>query len=166
MNASDPDTALLRLVHGGAVAQSVAVAARLGLADLLAEGPREAAALAAATGTHESSLRRLLRALAALDVVAECEDWRFALGPLGRPLRAGAPGSSFMGTGAAAGAQRNEDEGEHTSKVQPYFSPAGNDDLTGALGEASPDIIGATNTEDVIDGYDPNGFQSPGSTTF
>ncbi len=89
----DPGTALLRLVNGAAAARAAAVAARLGLADLLAEGPRDAEALAAATGTHAPSLRRLLRALAALGIAAEEADGRFALGPLGGPLRAGATGS-------------------------------------------------------------------------
>lgn len=86
MQTPDPGAALLRLVNGAA-------AARLGLADLLAEGPRDAETLAAATGTHAPSLRRLLRALAALGIAAEEADGRFALGPLGGPLRAGATGS-------------------------------------------------------------------------
>ena len=89
----DPGAVLLRLVNGAAAAQVVAVAVRLGLADLLAEGSRETEALAAATGTHAPSLWRLLRALAALGVAVEEADGRFALGPLGGPLRSGVPGS-------------------------------------------------------------------------
>ncbi len=93
MQTPDPGATLLRLANGAAAAQVAAVAARLGLADLLAEGPRDAETLAAATGTHAPSLRRLLRALAALGIAAEEADGRFALGPLGGPLRAGATGS-------------------------------------------------------------------------
>lgn len=93
MAPSDPADALLRMVNGGAVAQVVAVAARLGLPDLLAAGPRAMADLAAATGTHAPSLRRLLRALAALGIAVEETDGRFGLGPLGAPLREGAPES-------------------------------------------------------------------------
>jgi hypothetical protein len=93
MDAPDPATALLRLATGHEAAQTVIVAARLGLADLLADGPRDAAGLAAATGAHASSLHRLLRALAALDVVREQADGRFGLGPLGAPLRDGVAGS-------------------------------------------------------------------------
>ncbi len=93
MQAPDPGAALLRLANGAAAAQAVAVAARLGLADLLAEGPRRAEDLAAAAGAHAPSLRRRLRALAALGVAAEEVDGRFGLGPLGGPLRSGVPGS-------------------------------------------------------------------------
>lgn len=93
MDAPDPATALLRLATGHEAAQAVIVAARLGLADLLADGPRDAAELAAAADAHAPSLHRLLRALAALGVVAEQPDGRFALGPLGAPLRDGVPGS-------------------------------------------------------------------------
>src|SRR5262245_7834324 len=42
-------------------ARAVYAAARLGLADLLADGPRTAGELAASTGTHDRSLYRLLR---------------------------------------------------------------------------------------------------------
>ena len=93
MAGQDDGAALLRLVNGAATAQAVAVAARLGLADLLAKGPCDAAALAAATGTHAPSLHRLLRMLVALGIAAEAPDDRFALGPLGERLRAGVPGS-------------------------------------------------------------------------
>lgn len=93
METAEPGAVLLRLVNGAAAAQVVGVAARLGLADLLAEGPRDAETLAAATGTHAPSLWRLLRALAALGIATEEADGRFALGPVGGPLRSSVPGS-------------------------------------------------------------------------
>jgi hypothetical protein len=71
----------------------VHVAAQLGLADLLADGPRGAEDLAAAAGAHAPSLARLVRALAALGVVAEETDGRVGLTPLGEPLRSDVPGS-------------------------------------------------------------------------
>lgn len=90
MTTQDAGAALLRIMTGAAAAQAVAVAARLDLAGLLARGPTGAEALAATTGTHAPSLRRLLRALAALGIAEEEPDGRFALGPLGGPLQAGA----------------------------------------------------------------------------
>ena len=87
-----PD-ALLQLVTGYPAAQAVHVAAQLGLADLLADGPRHVEELAAATGTHPPSLARLLRMLAALGIVAEEADGRISLTELGAPLRAGVPRS-------------------------------------------------------------------------
>jgi hypothetical protein len=85
--------ALLQLVTGYQAAQPIHVAAQLGLADLLADGPRRIEELAAATGTHAPSLARLIRMLAALELVAEEEDGRISLTPLGAPLRSGVPGS-------------------------------------------------------------------------
>lgn len=65
---------------------------QLGLADLLDDGPQSVEDLAAATGTHAPSLARLVRALAALRLVAEADDGRIELTPLGAPLRADVPG--------------------------------------------------------------------------
>jgi hypothetical protein len=66
-----PSVALRRLIDGYKVTQAVYVAATLGIADLLADGPRGSDDLAAATGTDAGVLRRLLRALAALGVLEE-----------------------------------------------------------------------------------------------
>jgi hypothetical protein len=54
---------LMRLVSGFRVSQAVFVAARLGLADLLNDGPRDTNDLARATETHAPALYRLLRFL-------------------------------------------------------------------------------------------------------
>jgi hypothetical protein len=85
--------ALLEMIHAGFMSQAVYAAARLGIAEALAEGPRTAAELAPAVGAHADSLRRLLRALAALGVCDEREPGSFALTPLGRHLRADDPAS-------------------------------------------------------------------------
>ncbi|QIS04863.1 hypothetical protein F5X71_23290 [Nocardia brasiliensis] len=58
-------------------------------------------------------------------------------------------GSGFMGGPGAAGAQRGSED-EHSRTVQPYQSAAGNDDLTGPLGESTPDVIGATHSDEII----------------
>jgi hypothetical protein len=84
---------LLDALFGYAPAQVVHVCARLGIADHLAAGPRSAADLAVATGTHEPSLRRLLRGLACLGGVTEDSPGVFALTPEGAVLRSDAPDS-------------------------------------------------------------------------
>jgi hypothetical protein len=84
---------MLTMAFGGITAQAVGVAAQLGIVDHLADGPRTAAELAAATGTHAPSLYRLLRALASLDVLSEDGEGRFSSTPLGDTLRSGVPGS-------------------------------------------------------------------------
>ena len=68
-------------------------AAQLRLADHLADGPQTAEQLATRTGTHASSLHRLLRTLAAIGIFAEDEAHRFSLNALAEPLRSNIPGS-------------------------------------------------------------------------
>jgi SAM-dependent methyltransferase len=69
------------------------VAAKLRLADLLADGPRTSAQLAETLGAHRESLHRVLRALTALGVCAEERDGRFASTAVGALLRDAEPGS-------------------------------------------------------------------------
>lgn len=85
------------------VSRLVYVAARLGLADYLAGGPKSAAELAEATQTHAPSLHRVMRALAGLGVLSEDDNHRFALTPLGGALKTGAPGSARSTILALAG---------------------------------------------------------------
>jgi orsellinic acid C2-O-methyltransferase len=85
--------AMMRLITGAWAARMVHTAAELGIADHLGEGPRDAGFLAAATVSHAPSLARLLRALAAIGVLHEDEDRRYALTPLGATLRSDVPGS-------------------------------------------------------------------------
>ncbi len=73
--------------------QAVYVAAELGIADLLRDGPRHADDLARATDSNADALYRLLRALASLGVFAETAPRTFALTPLAELLRSDIPGS-------------------------------------------------------------------------
>jgi ubiquinone/menaquinone biosynthesis C-methylase UbiE len=92
---SNDDTAaarqLLDLINGSWIAQACYVTARLGIAELLAAGPRTAAELAAATGTDAPALRRLLSALGSVDICRQCDDGAFEMTRLGQLLRADAP---------------------------------------------------------------------------
>ncbi|MEJ1109500.1 MULTISPECIES: methyltransferase [unclassified Kribbella] len=81
---------LHRLVTGYQVSQAVHVAATLGVCDLLADGPKRAGELAAATGADARSLTRLMRALVAIGVCAG-DDEGFANTELGDALRTDAP---------------------------------------------------------------------------
>ena len=76
-----------RLIRSYRQARCVGVAVELGLAERLAAGPRTAADLAADVGAHAPSLRRLLRALVAIGVVAEDGSDRYSLTPLGEEMR-------------------------------------------------------------------------------
>jgi hypothetical protein len=75
------------------VPQALHVAAVLGIADLLADGPKSAEELAQATATHLSSLHRVLRILSAAGIFTDNTGARYRLTPLGQPLRSGAADS-------------------------------------------------------------------------
>lgn len=84
---------LMDLAFGYMPAQIVHVAAELGLADALADGPRSSEDLAKETGAHAPSLHRLLRGLAALGAVEQRERDLFELTAEGQRLRTDAPDS-------------------------------------------------------------------------
>jgi hypothetical protein len=93
MNEPSPQEQISRMLTGYWISQALYVAAKLGLADLLRDGPRPAAALASATKSDPRSVYRLLRGLASLGVFAEDGQHRFALTPLAQCLRTDVPGS-------------------------------------------------------------------------
>jgi hypothetical protein len=93
MTAPDPSIELMRLINGYQVSQALNVAATLGIADQLKDGPKSYDAVAHACGAHPTSLYRLLRALAAVGVFHESDNKEFSLGPLGTCLTSDAPSS-------------------------------------------------------------------------
>lgn len=91
--ALPPSIALYRLSIGHYVSRALDLAARLGLADLLANGPCDAADLARRTDTNAAALARVMRLLASVGVFDEQQDGRFASTPLGDLLREDVEGS-------------------------------------------------------------------------
>jgi hypothetical protein len=89
-----PQAELYQLATGHYLSHALYLAARLGIADLLKDGPRHSKELAEATGTHAPSLNRVMRLLASAGVFEEQGDGSFALTSLGECLRAGVPGSA------------------------------------------------------------------------
>lgn len=81
---------LMRLITGKWLSQPLYVLADLRVCDELAAGPLTAAELAPRVGADPDILYRLMRAVAALGLLAE-EDGRFRLLPLGEPLRSDVP---------------------------------------------------------------------------
>jgi hypothetical protein len=71
--------------------QSLYVAAKLGLADALAHGPRSTDDLAAETNTHPGALYRFCRALEALGILREHPGRVFSTTAVGAALRSDAP---------------------------------------------------------------------------
>src|SRR6266851_4850531 len=88
-----PAVVLMQVAQGFMVAKALQAAAVLGIADLLAGGPRSVADLAAATSTHEQSLGRLLRALASRGIFSGDDAGRYDNTPLSEALRSDVSGS-------------------------------------------------------------------------
>ncbi|HVK55251.1 MAG TPA: methyltransferase [Burkholderiales bacterium] len=86
-----PPVNLMELVLGVWTAQAVHVAARLGIPDMLAEGPRDYQTLAQQTGANPQALYRLLRGLAELEILSERKHGMFALTRMGECLRTDHP---------------------------------------------------------------------------
>jgi len=87
-----PPLALFRMTTGYYVSQAIYAVAKLGIADLLSDGPRRPDELAKAAGTDGDALRRVLRLLASVGVFTEEADGEFALTSIGTCLRSGVPG--------------------------------------------------------------------------
>lgn len=91
----EPQWALHGLVTGHYFSRAIYVAARLRIADLLKDGPRNIADLAEATQSHAPSLHRLMLFLASAEIFAEGDAGCFRLTPMGECLRSDVPGSQL-----------------------------------------------------------------------
>jgi hypothetical protein len=92
-----PNSKLLEMAMAYSRSRMLCAAARLGVADALADGERDVEYVAKHCGADAGSLYRLLRALASIGIVAETAPRRFSLTPLGEPLRKDAPDSAWYG---------------------------------------------------------------------
>jgi O-methyltransferase domain/Dimerisation domain len=81
------------MLRGALTTKALGIAADLGVADELAEGPRDVAAIAERSGADPQTLHRILRALANDGVFAEDEPGVFRNTESSDLLRADAPGS-------------------------------------------------------------------------
>jgi hypothetical protein len=84
-----PEIGLLELASGFMATHALYAAAKLGIADVLANGPLSAEDVAAEVGSNLDATHRLLRACATFGVFREVADGRFGLTPLANGLRSG-----------------------------------------------------------------------------
>ena len=92
--ALPPHVQLIQMGAAFWVSRVVYAAAKLGLADQLAAGPKNATELAGPMQVHAPSLHRLMRTLASLGLLTKRPEQRFALTALGEALKTGARGSA------------------------------------------------------------------------
>src|SRR5262245_52889823 len=84
---------LFDLIGSMRMTQLIYVAATLGIADQLTEGPKRIDELASTAAVDPTALYRVLRALASHGILAETGDFSFALTPQAELLREDVPGS-------------------------------------------------------------------------
>ncbi len=92
-NQVNPQLQVRDLLMGFVVSRALQVAAELGLADALADGPKDRDALAREVGAHTDTMNRLMRALASFGVFEQLPDGRFANTAHSEYLRSDASGS-------------------------------------------------------------------------
>ena len=148
--------------------QALYVAAELGIADLLADGPRTSAALAGAADADPDALHRVLRLLASEGFFAETESG-FALTPLGDLLREGVPGSQrgaclargtvyYAATGGLLRAVREGGVAFEHAHGQSLFDYLGERPELGAAFQGSMVARSTQEAADVVAVYDFSGY--------
>jgi hypothetical protein len=88
-----PGQRVVQMAAGFMHTAAIYTAAKLGIADLLAAGPRPVSELAGKTASNEDALYRVLRVLETGGVFAQTAPRTFALTPAAEALRSGVPGS-------------------------------------------------------------------------
>ena len=170
--SAPPEVVLTQMITGSLAAQAVYVAAKLGIADLLSDGPKHVDELARASEADAPSLYRVLRALASCGIFNEQAGGVFELTPTAELLRSDSPGSLrdlaiFMGedwhwrvwgqtlysvrTGKAAWSQ------VHGQEVFPYF--AANPEAARIFDRAMTSLSNLA-IHAVVEGYDFSGIET------
>ena len=169
MTEPTPHDLMARMITGSWLSQMVYVAAKLGLADRLIEGPRSVEELAGATGTHARSLYRLLRALASVGVFSEGGDGRFGLTPLAETLRSDRPESRWA-MAVMMGEEHYRAWGDLLESVrtgetafdriygQPIFAYVGERPEQAGIFDAAMTSIHGPETRAMLDAYDLSGI--------
>jgi hypothetical protein len=165
---SPPDQ-VARLASGYWHTQAIYVAAKLGVADELADGPKTADEVAADVGAAPGPLYRLLRALASLGLFAEDDRRRFALTPLGECLRGGVPGSvralcvmrgewQYAAWGRLLDTVRTGRPGFELEFGQPLFDYLAGHPEKGAIFDEAMTGVHGRETAAMLDAYDFTGI--------
>ena len=170
--SAPPEAVLIPIMFGALSLQAVYVPAKLGIADLLADGPKSVDELARITDTDAPSLYRVLRAAASLGVFTEQENRTFALNAVAEMLRSNVPNSMrdnliFMGedwhwevwgktmysvrTGKSAWAQMHGDDVFGYFKINPEAA---------AIFDRAMTSLSALSIKPVTEGYDFSGIKT------
>ena len=92
-NTASSHEKLMQMLTGQHLTQSISVAAKLGIADLLKDGAKSTDELAELAGVNTRFLYRIMRALASSGVFVEVDDGYFEINSLAKYLQSDFPGS-------------------------------------------------------------------------
>jgi hypothetical protein len=172
MDNVQPLRQVLSQIFGGSwITQGIYVAAELGIADHLAEGPRSAEELAERTNTHRRALYRLLRALAGVGIFAQDSHRRFSLTPLAELLRSDVVdsqrslaimmGAEFYETwGMLLHSVRTGEQGFYKRFGMPFFQYMTEHPERHSIYDAAMTGVHGPETEPMLDAYDFSKFRS------
>ena len=169
---STPAGKLLEIIATRHIPQALHAVAVLGIADSLADGPKNSDQLAQQSGTHAASLYRVLRALAGAGVFAEDKAGRFRLTPLGQPLRSGVAdsvrGAAIMFGGERTGRldgllveclRSGKTAVELAFGAQGYFEQYQKDPALAAIFNASMTALSNAHYSGVVEAYNFNSIR-------
>jgi hypothetical protein len=156
---------LARLLSGYWYTQTIYVAAKLGIAELLTAGPRPVEDLAQATGTNCRALYRLLRALASIGIFAE-EQGNVALTPLAECLRDGSTKAmaimrgefQYQAWGELLHSVQSGQAGFEKVYGKPIFDFLSENPETGKLFDQAMTGVHGRETEAMLEAYDFTGI--------
>jgi|KBSMisStaDraftv2_1062788.scaffolds.fasta_scaffold101710_2 O-methyltransferase domain len=157
---------MMQMMTGSVLAQSISVAADLGIADLLAGGPRTTTELAEASKANAAMLHRLLRFLASTGIFEET-DGAWSLTPLADLLRSDVPasaraGARMFGRCASAIAHLGENVRSGTCAYslafgKPIFEDLGDKPEDAAIFDAAMKSFHGGETDAVLNAYSYEG---------
>jgi hypothetical protein len=162
---------LSKLTIGGWITQAVSVAAALGIADLLVDGPLAVEELAKRANANADALYRVLRALATVGIFAEDADRRFSLTPVAECLRSDIPGSLrsfaimsgaefYQSWGNLLYSARTGKPGFDDKFGVPFFQYMTEHPDRHAIYDAAMMVHGIAETEPMLDAYDFSVFRT------
>jgi hypothetical protein len=158
-----------QMFGGSWITQGIWVAAELGIADLLTNGPRTVEELAEKTHTHGNALHRVLRALASVGVFAEDDHGRFSLTPLADLLRTDGStsqrpfammmGAEFHGAwGELLHSVRTGEPGFEKKFGMPFFRYMTEHPHRHSIYDSAMGNFGKAECKSVLDAYDFSAF--------
>jgi SAM-dependent methyltransferase len=171
MSGAPASQQFMKLTIGGWMTQAISVAAELGIADFLVQGPRTADELARLAHAHVGALYRVLRALASIGIFSEDTERRFSLTPMAECLRSDTPDSLrffaimsgaefYQSWGCLLHSAQTGEPGFQKRYGAPFFQYMTEHPERHAIYDAAMMVHGIAETEPMLNAYDFSAFRT------